>query len=133
MVVVVLTLLAVLALQIAFVIMFFAEKRRSDRRYQAMLDYVHRYVEDISSSLEDQIVEEKADTIAKVDGALHKYSTDIFQRMADVDRKCEALEMDYSQAQNAAKRINDFGSSLASIFDYDPMKAIQKGRTKEAS
>jgi hypothetical protein len=133
MVVVVLTLLAVFALQSAFVIMFFAEKRRSDRRYQAMLDYVHRYVEDVSSSLEEQIIEEKTDTITKVENALGKYSADMIQRMADVDKKCEALEMDYSQAQNAAKRINDFGSSLASIFDYDPIKAIQKGRTKEAS
>ena len=133
MVVVVLTLLALLALQSAFVIMFFAEKRRSDRRYQAMLDYVHRYVEDVSSSLEDQIIEEKTDTITKVESALRTHSADMIQRMADVDKKCEALEMDYSQAQNAAKRINDFGSSLASIFDYDPMKAIQKGRTKEAS
>lgn len=133
MVVVVLTLLALLALQSAFVIMFFAEKRRSDRRYQAMLDYVHRYVEDVSSSLEDQIIEEKTDTITKVESALRTHSADMIQRMADVDKKCEALEMDYSQAQNAAKRINDFGTSLASIFDYDPMKAIQKGRTKEAS
>lgn len=133
MVVVVLTLLAVFALQSALLVMFFAEKRRSDRRYQAMLDYVHRYVEDVSSSLEDQIIEEKTDTIAKVETALRTHSTDMIQRLADVDKKCDALEMDYSQAQNAAKRINDFGSSLASIFDYDPMKAIQKGRTKEAS
>lgn len=133
MVAVVLTFLAVLALQGAFAIMFFAEKRRSDRRYKAMLEYVHRYVEDVSSSLEDQIVEEKNDTIAKVESALHAHSADMNQRMADVNKKCEALEMDYSQAQNAAKRINDFGTSLASIFDYDPMKAIQKGRTKEAS
>ena len=133
MVVVVLTLLAVFALQSALLVMFFAEKRRSDRRYQAMLDYVHRYVEDVSSSLEDQIIEEKTDTITKVETALRTHSTDMIQRLADVDKKCDALEMDYSQAQNAAKRINDFGSSLASIFDYDPMKAIQKGRTKEAS
>ena len=129
---VVITLLAVLALQIAFVIMFFAEKRRSDRRYKALFDYVNCYVEDVSSSLEEQIATEKNDTIAKLESALRTHRADMIQRMADVDRKCEALEMDYTQAQNAASRINDFGASLASIFDYDPMKAIQKGRTKEA-
>lgn len=130
---VVITLLAVLALQIAFVIMFFAEKRRSDRRYQALLDYVNRYVKDVSSSLEEQIATEKNDTIAKFESAFRTHRADMIQCIADVDKKCEALEMYYTQAQDAASRINDFGASLASIFDYDPMKAIQKGRTKEAS
>ena len=134
------SLLAVLAAQIVLVVLFFAEKKRSDRRYQAMLDYMHRYVEDVASSLETQIVEEKTDSIAKMDEALRRQHDDMIARFNKVDAKFENvdsnyknLEMDYSQAQDAAKRINDFGSSLASIFDYDPMQAIRKGRTKEAS
>lgn len=131
--VVTLVLLVLLVLQIALTTIFLLEKRRNNRRYRAMLEYVERYVEDTASSLEIQITEEKADTISKIETALQEHNSEMTKRLADVNQKYETLEMDYSQAQDAARRINDFGSSLASIFDYDPMKAIQKGRTKEAS
>ena len=131
--VVTLVLLVMLALQICMIFMFFAEKRFNNIRHQAMKEYVDNYVEDVATSLETQIAEEKADTMFKTETALKNLNDEIIQHLADVTQKCETLEMDYSQAQDAARRINDFGSSLASIFDYDPMKAIQKGRTKEAS
>ena len=133
-------LMVALAANVALFAAFIAEKRRSDRIYNAMLDYVHRYVEDVSNSLEEQIAQEKMDALDVIRTALTEQNKNMTERFAEVnnrfaavDQTYKALEMDYSQAQDAAKRINDFGTSLASIFDYDPMKAIQKGRIKEAS
>ena len=42
--------------------MFFLEKRRSNRRYNAMLDYVNRYAEDISNA-QDAYIESVRDDI----------------------------------------------------------------------
>ena len=128
----VLSLILVAALAVANVtltVLFFAEKRRSDRRYNAMLEYVNRYVEDVAAASDEHISDAKTSVLNKMDEKA-KY---LIERINFVNDRYDSLAMDYTQAQEAAYRINDFGSSLASIFDYDPMKAIQKGRTKEAS
>ena len=116
--------------------MFFLEKRRSNRRYNAMLDYVNRYAEDISNAQYAYIESVRDDITSEMKMELRKQQDTMIlmqDQIYKVEDKYSSLEMDYSEAQDAAKRINDFGSSLASIFDYDPMKAIQKGRNKEAS
>lgn len=116
--------------------MFFLEKRRSNRRYNAMLDYVNRYAEDISNAQDAYIESVRDDITSEMKMELRKQQDTMIlmqDQIYKVEDKYSSLEMDYSEAQDAAKRINDFGSSLASIFDYDPMKAIQKGRNKEAS
>lgn len=38
------------------------------------------------------------------------------------------LALDYSQAQRAAGKINDFAATLGNIFDYDPIEARRKSR-----
>lgn len=117
-------------------ILFFAEKKRSDFRYNAMLEYVDRYAEDLSNAQDAYLETVRDDITSNLKMELRKQQDIVIRLQEDVDRvagQYSALEMDYSQAQDAAKRINDFGSSLASIFDYDPIRAIQKGRNKEAS
>lgn len=117
-------------------VLFFAEKKRSDFRYNAMLEYVDRYAEDLSNAQDAYLETIRDDITSNLKMELRKQQDMVIRLQEDVDRvagQYSALEMDYSQAQDAAKRINDFGSSLASIFDYDPIRAIQKGRNKEAS
>jgi uncharacterized protein YigA (DUF484 family) len=72
------------------------------------------------------LIEERAEKIIAL------VNTAISEQNDKIQKQLEDLLLDYTQAQAAASRINDFGASLASIFDYDPMKAIQKGRDKEA-
>lgn len=131
----VLLICAYLAVAVVYTL-FFIEKNRSNRRYSAMLDYVNRYAEDISNAQDAYIESVRDDITSEMKMELRKQQDTMIlmqDQIYKVEDKYSSLEMDYSQAQDAAKRINDFGSSLASIFDYDPMKAIQKGRNKEAS
>lgn len=122
-------LAVVFSLQIVFGILFVVEKRKSNRRYNAMLSYVDHSADGVASNCEEStnyLINEHADKIiALVNNA-------ISEQNEKVQKQLEDLLLDYTQAQAAASRINDFGASLASIFDYDPMKAIQKGRDKEA-
>ena len=54
----------------------------------------------------------------------------IQERMNDLNGKISGLELDYQEAQKAANKVNDFGSALANIFDYDPIRAMQRSREK---
>lgn len=119
----------VVLLQVAFGILFVVEKKKSNLRYNAMLSYVDRSTDGVASNCEEStnyLINEHAEKII----ALVK--TAISEQNDKIQKQLEDLLLDYTQAQAAASRINDFGASLASIFDYDPMKAIQKGRDKEA-
>jgi hypothetical protein len=119
----------VFLLQVAFGILFVVEKKRSNLRYNAMLSYVDRSTDGVASNCEEStnyLINEHAEKIIVL------VKNAISEQNDKIQKQLEDLLLDYTQAQAAASRINDFGASLASIFDYDPMKAIQKGRDKEA-
>lgn len=126
-------LLAVIVFaMIAMFVLFFLEKRRSNQRYMAMLQYVDRSAESVDTNCIDA-TKELIDQYAKkiMDDILHSVNQTISEKDVKIQEQLNTLLLDYSQAQAAADRINDFGASLANIFDYDPVKAIQKGRKKE--
>ena len=50
--------------------------------------------------------------------------------ISGLNGKISGLELDYQEAQKAANKVNDFGSALANIFDYDPIRAMQRSREK---
>lgn len=119
----------VFLLQVVFCILFVVEKKKSNLRYKAMLSYVDHSADGVASNCEEStncLIEEHAEKIIAL------VNTAISEQNDKIQKQLEDLLLDYTQAQAAASRINDFGASLASIFDYDPMKAIQKGRDKEA-
>ena len=126
-------LLVLLLAEIALATLFVLEKRRSNQRYNAMLNYVDRSTDCVASNCEDStqtMIEEHAKKLTS--DILTAVNQTINEQDTKIQNQLQTLLLDYSQAQAAASRINDFGASLASIFDYDPMKAIQKGREKEA-
>lgn len=126
-------LLAVLVFaMIAMFVLFFLEKRRSNQRYMAMLQYVDRSAESVDTNCIDA-AKDLIDQYAKkiMDDILHSVNQTISEQDVKIQEQLNTLLLDYSQAQAAADRINDFGASLANIFDYDPVRAIQKGRKKE--
>lgn len=87
---------ALLLSQIFAFSILFIEKRRINKKCNAMLQLI--------GNLEDGIAKNS-------------------RQMGD-------MQLEYKQAQEAANRINDFGASLASIFDYDPIMALRKEREK---
>lgn len=149
MVIISIILLAVVLLaQIVLFVLFFVEKRRSVRRNQAMLDYVEKSVEGGVSACQEETAELLRGNAENVDARFKamvesgdKWREDILRKTQSIitehesrtNKRLNNMLLDYSQAQEAASRINDFGANLANIFDYDPLKAIQKGRKKEAS
>ena len=123
----------ILFLLIGLFVLFYREKKRNNQRYKAMLNYVDRNAEDVNANCDDaakQLIEEHANKILEI--VRLEVNKTIAEQESKMQGQLNDLLLDYSQAQAAASRINDFGASLASIFDYDPMKAIQKGRKKEA-
>lgn len=136
-------LLAVALLaQIVLFTLYFLEKRYVNRRFSAMLQYIDRKAEDADcrEETEDRVnnlldaFSKKIDERFNQQGAVN---AEQFKRHHDaiigVSKQLKNMSLDYTQAQQAADKVNDFASSLASIFDYDPIRAIQKGRNKEAS
>ena len=142
-------LLAVVSLvQIALFTLFFLEKRHNHQRNNAMLTYIDHVVEDGISNCQDE-VNKRLNAFGKNiderfksrDEKANQQWVEFLQEIQNIlteqenkaNERLNSMLLDYTQAQEAANKINDFSASLASIFDYDPIRAIQKGRKKEAS
>lgn len=120
--------------QIVLFVLYFLEKRYVNHRFSAMLQYTDRRINECDS---------KEDVMDCVDDVLDAFGETVNERFKrqnevigefqkTVNEKVDRLALDYSTAQEAANKVNDYASSLASIFDYDPIKAVQRGRKKEA-
>lgn len=135
-------LTVVLLAQIVLFVLFFLEKRRNNRRYDAMLDYIDRvesdgiatcnYTKSLRKEIKEQFKSQEEKAEHQRDDILQEVNKELAERDAKISERIEALLLDYREAQAAANKINDFGTSLANIFDYDPIRAVQKGRKKEA-
>ena len=143
-------LTVVLVAQIVLFVLFFLEKRYVNHRFSAMLQYIDRKVEDADCREEiEESVDDMLDTFGeKINerfAVTNRKIAENYTEVLDVCKKAfetqdeeienrfKILALDYSQAQEAAGKINSFAENLASIFDYDPLVAIKKGRNKEAS
>ena len=107
----------VFLLQVAFGILFVVEKKRSNLRYNAMLSYVDRSTDGVASNCEEStnyLINEHAEKIIVL------VKNAISEQNDKIQKQLEDLLLDYTQAQAAASRINDFGASLASIFQVLP-------------
>ena len=105
--------------QIATVALFFLEKQRSRRRNNSTIAYIESLVEDSVSHLR-----------AELEHKLNDINKSISESNTETENKISQLVLDYSEAQRAANKINDFGAGLSRIFDYDPIAALRKEREK---
>lgn len=143
-------LTVVLVAQIVLFVLFFLEKRYVNHRFSAMLQYIDRKVEDADcrEDVEKSVDDMLSDFGKKIDERFAITNRKISENYTEVLNVCKKafetqdeeienrfkiIALDYSQAQEAANKVNEFATGLASIFDYDPLTAIQKGRNKEAS
>ena len=139
-------LTVVLVVQIVLFVLYFLEKRYVSHRFSAMLQYIDRKVEDADCREE---VEENVNDLLEAFGEkinerfkqrdavneerFKRHHDAIIETRNAVSEQVKGLLLDYTQAQEAADKVNEFATGLASIFDYDPLVAIKKGRNKEAS
>ena len=128
-------LMVVLVAQIVLFALFFLEKRYVNNRFSAMLQYIDRKVED--ADCREEIEESVDDMLSafgeKIDERFKRQTEVIDEFKNTVNDQIGGISLDYAEAQQAADKVNEFATGLASIFDYDPLVAIKKGRKKEAS
>lgn len=136
----------VLLAQIALFLLFFYEKRHNTQRHKAMRSCVDRVMEDFTSSCEevvnktlDAFIEKINEQFKNQDTKAEKQKSDILITMQNAlaeqenkaNERMNNMMLDYTQAQEAAGKINSFAGSLSAIFDYDPIQALQKDRNRE--
>jgi hypothetical protein len=128
-------LTVVLVVQIVLFTLYFLERRYTNRRFDAMLQYIDRKVEDADCREEiKESVDDMLNAFGEKINERFKRQTEVIDEFKNtVNAQIGGIALDYAEAQQAANKVNDFASSLASIFDYDPIQAIQRGRNKEAS
>ena len=128
-------LTVVLVAQIVLFVLFFLEKRYVNHRFSAMLQYIDRKVEDADCREEvEGIVDEMLGDFGEKIDERFKRQTEVIEEFKNtVNTQIGGIALDYAEAQQAADKVNEFATGLASIFDYDPLVAIKKGRNKEAS
>jgi hypothetical protein len=131
-------MLACLVLQTTIIILLFCERKRTNRKYTAMLEYIDRVNDGTCGAFESELNEYQKENNARFDKTNARVEEAVLQLNNKLSCHCEHtkeqlknMALDFEQAQNAAQKINDFGASLANIFDYDPLAAIQKNRRKE--
>lgn len=138
-------LAVVLAVQVMLCIVFAIEQRHSNRRYSALLQYIDRRMEDVDceeavmNAVMDAATEKMSVMKKNMDETLYQHTNEMFEfkrmlteKVMEYAGKVDTLALDYTEAQQAANKVNDFASSISSIFDYDPVRALQRGRNKEA-
>lgn len=128
-------LTVVLVAQIVLFVLFFLEKRYVNHRFSAMLQYIDRKVEDADCQEEvEETVDDMLDAFGEKINERFKRQTEVIDEFKNtVNAQVGRIALDYTEAQQAADKVNEFATGLASIFDYDPLVAIKKGRNKEAS
>lgn len=131
-------LIVCIVLQATIIIFLCCEKKRTNRKYTAMLEYIDRVNDGTCGAFETELNEyrkqndarfEKTD--AHIKEAVSQFNSKLSCHCEQTMEQLKTMALDFEQAQNAAQKINDFGASLANIFDYDPLTAIQKNRRKE--
>ena len=121
-------LTVVLVAQIVLFVLYFLEKRYVNHRFSAMLQYIDRKVAGVDCR------DEVKENVNELLNAFDEKINDRFKRQSEeIFEKIDSLAVSYAEAQQAADKVNEFATGLASIFDYDPLVAIKKGRNKEAS
>lgn len=134
--------LLVLSAQVTMFVLFFLEKKRVQRRFDAFLQYIDRRFEaaDFREEIEEMIeasgkkVEEQFKVREAVyDERFARHHDAIVETKRSVSEQVNNLLLDYTQAQEAANKVNEFATGLAAIFDYDPIEAMKRNRQREAS
>ena len=133
-------LMVCLLWQAAVTVLLFAWKHRFSQRMDALLRYVDRCLDGLDSMISEQEkkMERFSAGLKDAKESVSAMKTDITQEMDSklseqektVKELVDSLLLDYTQAVEAANKINDFGATLANIFDYDPIETLKRNRQK---
>ena len=91
--------------------MTFREKKRSEKRNAATLQYIDRCTDILNVNI----------------GKTQEQYTDPHER---VGKQQDGICQDYESAREASKAENDFNAGLSAIMNYDPIEEAKKARER---
>lgn len=127
--------LALLA-AVANIILFFAEKKRVDKRHSETVDFITTeceavfkdaalYVEECTGK---KIEESTRLIMADVDSVGRKIARRFERIEEEINKLKSGTIPDYETALSAAKAVNDFNAGISAIMNYDPIAAVRVRR-----
>ena len=127
--------LALLA-AVANIILFFAEKKRGNKRNSTMVNFVTTECEAVAKAA--AMYTEEC-TGKKIEGSTRLIMEDVDSIGRKIARRFERNEEeiknlksgtipDYETALSAAKAVNDFNAGISAIMNYDPIAAVRAQR-----
>lgn len=121
------------------IILFFAEKKRSDRRHSLMVDFVNAECESAcrgavarAEEITKITVEESSHNILNEMDSVHRKISRRFEKgEAEIENLKSGIIPDYERALAAANAVNDFNNGIVGILNFDPIAAARKQRLGE--
>lgn len=77
-----------------------------------------------------ELADDRTETLHAVHDVLSEHDKKYTSALKEINEKISDLALDYTEAQEAAGKVNSYASSLAHIFDYDPVAAAKRNREK---
>lgn len=121
------------------IILFLVEKKRTNRRHQAMLDCIRsecnstiKAAEDYANTAMDDFVESHRNALEELSG---KIEEQFKRQQSDIDDLKKGACPDYEKALAAANAVNDFNAGISAIMNFDPIataRARRQNGDKEA-
>lgn len=113
--------IAAILLSAANTVLWLTERKQSDRRHCAMLDYTDRKCEGVIDAAENAAKEAAESQSKQAEAALRIITS-----------RVEALEKgvcpDYEKAREAADAVNDFNAGISAILTFDPIATSRARR-----
>lgn len=108
--------LALLAAVVNFILLM-REKKRSDKRNTAVLQYVDSRCDGFYNKIYVQLMHER------------DFAKDRFEKVSEEIQKLkDGIVPDYEEALAAKEAVDDFNKGLSAIMGFDPIAAVRKSR-----
>lgn len=108
--------LALLAAVVNFILLM-REKKRSDKRNTAVLQYVDNRADGFYNKVSVQIKNER------------EAVNDRFEKVRrEIENLNSGIVPDYNEALAAKEAVDDFNKGLSAIMGFDPIAAVKKSR-----
>ena len=127
--------LALLA-AVANIILFFAEKKRGNKRNSTMVNFVTTECEAVAKAAamhleevaEAKVKESSELIMTEVDSVGRKIARRFEKNEEEIQKLKSGTIPDYETALSAAKAVNDFNAGISAIMNYDPIAAVRAQR-----
>lgn len=117
-------------------ILLLSERKRTSRRNNALLDFIHNECVSAVYSVDNTTIEEirkAADTQRELFTSLARTLDERFKQFGErIDDLEKGACPDYEKSLEAARAVNDFSAGITAILGFDPMASVRKERRRDS-